>query len=173
MQIDAAASLPLTLPAAAEAALRACSQSWHDAAVAEGHLHTALTAAPQSLAVRIGAYKFYFYRNRLGEAAAQALACLGLAAETLGLAADWRLVRPDQAPFWDLLPQPRLYLQSLLAYGYCRVRLGDADEGRAALVKVAELDPADRFGAARLVAVVDRGGVDPEDEEDEAPRGPR
>lgn len=164
MRIDAEAPVLLGMPAAAEAALQACSRSWHDEAVAEGHLHSALAAAPHALAVRIGAYKFYFYRNRLAEAADQALACLALAAEGLGLVADWRQVQPDQAPFSELLPQPRLYLQCLLAYGYCRARLGDLSEGRAAMVKVTELDAADRFGAGRLVAVVDRGGIDPEDD---------
>ena len=78
----------------------------------------------------------------------------------------WREIAPDHAAFDQLQPLPRLYLQCLLAYGYCRLRLGEAVEGRAVLLKAAELDPADRFGARRLVDVVDRGGVD-EDDDDE------
>lgn len=160
MELEAAPDVPLSLPPAAELALRACSATWHDGDVAEGHLRHALAVAPDALAVRIGAYKFYFYRNRLAEAAEHARGCLDHAARLLGIAADWQQVGSSDAAFDQLLPMPRFYLQCLLAYGYCRVRLGDLAEGRAVLVKAGELDPADRLGARRLVAVIDRGGVD-------------
>jgi hypothetical protein len=39
-------------------------------------------------------------------------------------------------------------------------RLGRTEEGRAALTKVTELDPPDRMGARRLLAVIDGGGQD-------------
>ncbi len=39
-----------------------------------------------------------------------------------------------------------------------KCRLGRVEEGRAALEKVAALDLADRIGARRLLAVLDRGG---------------
>lgn len=160
MELEATPELPVSLPPAAEAALRACSAAWHDGDAAEGHLRRALAAAPDALAVRMGAYKFYFYRNRLAEAADHARACLDQTARLLGIAADWRQVESGDAAFDQLLPVPRFYLQCLLAYGYCRVRLGDIAEGRAVLVKAGALDPADRLGACRLVAVVDRGGID-------------
>ncbi|MFL5284160.1 MAG: hypothetical protein ACJ8AW_25010 [Rhodopila sp.] len=45
------------LPAEAERALHAIGQDWQDEAVAEGHLHDALSIAPGHLAVEIAAYK--------------------------------------------------------------------------------------------------------------------
>lgn len=38
------------------------------------------------------------------------------------------------------------------------MRLGDLEEGRAAIRKVMELDPDDKLGAALLLRVADGGG---------------
>ena len=48
----------------------------------------------------------------------------------------------------------------MIAWGYCRARLGFVGEGRAVIAKAAELDSIDRFRAGRLLAVLDRGGAD-------------
>jgi tetratricopeptide (TPR) repeat protein len=148
------------LPAAAERALRAAGLDWQDEAAAEGHIHDALALAPGHLAVQIAAYKFYFYRHRLAEALPYAHACLAEAQRRAQLPADWRDVQPADAAFTTLEPQPRLFLFALTAVGYVLARLGHTDEARAALEKVANLDPADRMGARRLLAVIDRGGQD-------------
>ena len=81
------------------------------------------------------------------------------------MGADWRAVRPQDADFSTLEIKPRRYLQSLIAWGYCRARLGDLAGGREALVKAATLDQDDKFGAARLIAALDRG-VQPQDEDE-------
>ncbi|MEI7610316.1 MAG: hypothetical protein WCJ64_23300, partial [Rhodospirillaceae bacterium] len=49
------------------------------------------------------------------------------------------------------------------AYGYVLVRAEETAAGREAVAKVASLDPGDRVGASRLLAVIDRGGVEDED----------
>ena len=38
------------------------------------------------------------------------------------------------------------------------MRLGDLDEGRAAVAKLLELDPSDKIGARVLLGVLDRVG---------------
>ena len=146
------------LPAAAERALHAVGQDWHDEAAAERHIRAALALAPDHLAVQIAAYKFFFYRHRLAEALPYAEACLAETLRRNDLPADWREVRADQAAFASLEPEPRMFLFSLVAYGYVLARLGRDAEGRAALTKVAELDREDRMGARRLVAVLDGAG---------------
>lgn len=164
MILDDTDGLPLDLPADAEAALRQSGLAWADEAESEKLLLAALRAAPESLAVRIGAYKFYFYRARLTEAIDHAQAILAIAARALGLPEDWRRVTSAHAPFSELLPWPRLWLQALLAHGYCMARLGRLEEAREALAKVVILDSANRFRAASLLAHVERGGL----EEDES-----
>lgn len=126
----------------------------------EAAVTAALALAPDDPAVRIGAYKFYFYEARLAEALPHADWVVAHAARALGLPPDWRTVAPGSAAFDTFEPAPRLFLQSLVAWAYCKARTGDLESGLEALAKVVDLDPADRFGAARLAEVVRRGGRD-------------
>jgi hypothetical protein len=112
------------LPAAAERALRAVGLAWDDEATAEGHLYNALALAPGHLAVQIAAYKFYFYRHRLTEVLPYAQVCLAQTQRRNQLPADWRDVRPEDAAFTTLDPEPRMFLFTLVAYGYVLARLG-------------------------------------------------
>ena len=131
---------------------------------AEAAVLAALARAPDDLAARMGAYKFYFYNSRLAEALPHAAWTVAHAARVLGIAEDWRAVEPGAAAFETLEKAPRLFLQSLLAWGYCKARVGDLAAGIEAMAKVARLDPLDRFGAARLAEVVRREGRDDEDD---------
>lgn len=142
-------------PVAAVLAGAQCARS--EAAAAERALHTALSLEPDGLEVQLAAYRFYFYNHRLAEALPHAAHIITLMAQRLDIAADWRLVRPDDAAFTSTEEAPSLYLQALLAWGYASVRLGRTEEGRHALATVAELDPCDRFGARRLHDVVAAG----------------
>lgn len=157
--------LPLDVPETARAELAAAGAAWEDEARAEAHVRAAVALAPEALAVRMGAYKFYLYRHRLEDALPHADAILALAARRLQLPHDWRDVAPHHAAFDRIEPWPRLFLQALIAIGYAQLRLGRLEDGQAALAKAAALDPRDRFGAARLMAVAERGGAADEDED--------
>jgi tetratricopeptide (TPR) repeat protein len=165
--LDDTEGLPLDLPPGAEAALKQAGQLWHQEAAAEAKVKEALALAPDALAARIGAYKFYFYRHRLDEALPHARSCVAFALEALGLGEDWQCVRPGDAAFVGsavtLAPLPKLLMQTLIATGYVLARLGRIEESEAHLSKVVELDPGDRLGAGRMLAVVRRGGVEEEE----------
>ncbi|MDC7788255.1 hypothetical protein PQJ75_04305 [Rhodoplanes sp. TEM] len=136
------------------ALLAGATRARSDPAQAEAAVHAALAAAPDSLEARLAAYRFYFYDHRLAEALPHAAAIVESMARRLNIATDWRLVEPDDASFAAPEEAPGLYLQALLAWGYASLRLGDVEAGIAALEKVVALDPADRFGARRVLAVV-------------------
>lgn len=150
------------LPRAAEKALHMAAASWDDPAAAEAWLTEAQGIAPDHRAVKLGHYKYHFYRNNLVAAAPWALACVRDAGRALNLPADWRVVTAGDARFDSLEPEPRFYLYALKAYGYVMVRQGRIDEGLEALRTVAALDPADRTATAGLIALIERG-PDPED----------
>jgi tetratricopeptide (TPR) repeat protein len=166
--LDESEGLPLDLPAEAEAALKDAGRLWHDEAAAEARVKEALSLAPDALAARIGAYKFYFYRHRLDEALPHARSCVAFALAALGLDEDWRRVGPGDAAFIGsavtLAPLPKLLMQTLIATGYVLARLGRIEEAEEHLGKVVELDSGDRLGASRLLTVVRRGGIEEEDE---------
>jgi hypothetical protein len=157
----AAALLGGGLPSAAEHHLRLAGLAYEQDDIAERHLSEAQALAPGHATVLIGLYRFYFYKNRLHEAAAVARACLDKAARDNDLATDWRQVRSKDATFgsYDAV-LPRFYLFTLKAYAYLQMRLGNVNDGHAMVMKLLELDPSDKLGARILLGVLERKGRD-------------
>lgn len=144
----------------AERALHRAALLWLDDAASEAEIRRAQALAPGHLAVLLGAYKYFFYKTRLDDAAPLALECIAYGARQLNAPADWRQVEAHHGAFDTLEAWPRFFLFSLKAYGYVLVRLGRIEEGRAAIAKVVELDVKDMTGSARLLMVIDRNGRD-------------
>jgi tetratricopeptide (TPR) repeat protein len=159
------ACLGLALPSAAEDCLQRAAQSYGEPDQAEMLLHRALVLAPEHAAVYIAFYRFHFYRGQLKAALPYAELCLSMVARAMGLDPDWRKVAAGSADFSDFGAYgSRFFLFSLKAYGYLHLRLGNLEEGRRAVDKVLELDPADRVGAGVLLQVLERLGSDDDDE---------
>lgn len=152
------------LPADAEHHLWQAGLSYHLDDAAEGHLRQAEAIAPDHAAILIGFYRFYFYKGRLGEALGIAKRCLAKAARDTNLPADWRAVRADDAAFarYDSLT-PRFFMFTLKGYAYLQMRLGNLEEGRAAALKLLELDPGDKIGGKVLLDILDRWSADDDD----------
>jgi hypothetical protein len=129
---------------------------WSDSEKAEALIREIIDQEPDTLGVRIVAYRFYFYRRRSLEAAHWAQACLSWISIRLGLPEDWRQVTPEMADFSHWHAYTRLWLQSLTAYAYNLARLGRQEESLAALDKVEELDPHGNLGTPRLRQVFTR-----------------
>lgn len=149
------------LPDEAKRHLWQAGLSYHLDEIAEEHLRQAEALAPEHAAVLIGLYRFHFYKGRLAEALAVARRCLAKAAQENNLPADWAEVTAADAEFGrydDMLP--RFFLFSLKGYAYLQMRLGATEEGRRAVLKLLELDPTDKIGAAVLLNVLDRAGRD-------------
>jgi hypothetical protein len=156
-----AAILGEGLPLEVERLLHAAALSYDQDNVALGHLMAARLLAPTHPATLIGLYRFYFYKGRLEEALDIAETCLTRAAIDNSLPLDWRAVRAEHAAFGDFdAVGPRFFMFSLKGYAYLRMRLGDCDEGAAAVAKLLELDPADKVGARVLLDVLERRGLD-------------
>ncbi len=154
------------LPAEAERALHAVGLCWDDEQASEAHVQRALAIAPNHLAMRYGAYKFYYYRRRLHEALPHVEAWVAEAIKRNHFPGDWRAVTSEHANFTNFDGEPRAFLFALRALGWLLARLGRIEDGRAALAKVAALDPQDQMRARRLMAILDHP---PEEDEDEPP----
>ena len=149
------------LPPEAEFHLWEAGLAYHLDDVAEDHLRQAQALAPGHAAVLIGLYRFYFYKGRLADALTVAKLCLEKAARENRLAADWTHVAADDAAFGHYESMlPRFYLFTLKGYAYLQMRLGNLEEGRAAVTKLLELDPSDKVGARVLLEVLERIGQD-------------
>lgn len=147
---------PFDTPPDALALLEGARAARTDPERSEAAVLAALQAAPNDRDVRMGAYKFYFYANRLGEAAPHADWCIRDGARVLGLPEDWRRLPPGSVDCTGFPKPQRFLVQSLVAWGWCRSRVGATDEGLAALAKAIEIDPSDGFGVKRIVEVIER-----------------
>lgn len=134
--------------------LAGARQARSDPVTSEAAIRKALSQAPEDRDAHLAAYKFYFYNHRLAEALPHAAFLLAHSARHLNIPADWRDVKPEDASFAEAEAAPGLYLQALIAWGYCKVRTGALGEGSEALAKACALDPRDRFGARRVLAVI-------------------
>ncbi len=156
--------LGVGLPAEAEAHLRLAGQNYHCDDVALAHLQAAWYLAPGHAAVYIGKYRFYFYKNRLADALQVGRECLAKAAVDNGMSPNWRDANPEDANFSDFAAiLPRFFLFTLKGYAYLQMRLGNLEEGRAAVEKLLELDPTDKVGARVLLNVLERQADGDED----------
>jgi len=152
------------LPPEAERLLKEAGASYVDSDLALAALREARRLAPDHAAVLIGLYRFFFYKGRLKEARDIAETCLLRAAIDNSLPLDWRLVQRGQAEFASFdAPLARFFMFVLKGYAYLNMRLGDLDEGRAAVEKLLGLDPSDRVGARLLLGVLKNRELDDDD----------
>lgn len=153
-----------SLPAAAGEQLRLASLSYADSAKAETHLALARVIAPHNPVVKIGEYRYYFYKGRLQEALAVALDCLHIVAAELKIPTQWKSVEPRHGDFRSEEPAHRFYLFCLKAYAYLLLRLNDLEEGRSVVDKLLQLDPGNKVGGQVLLDVLERIGKDDYDD---------
>ncbi|NTV09759.1 MAG: hypothetical protein HGA47_03190 [Zoogloea sp.] len=166
------------LPAPVESLLARAGALWHQPDEALALLLEARREAPGHPATLIALYRFYFYGHRLAEARAVALDAIAWSASGLGLPADWREVsgiawrnRVGQlAGGYPALP--RFWLFSLKGYAYLSMRLGDLEEGKAALARLHQTDPDNRVGHLLLEGVLARIGHEDDDYLDPPPAAP-
>ncbi|MCA0994644.1 MULTISPECIES: hypothetical protein [Roseobacteraceae] len=120
----------------------------------------ALEAAPDDAEVRLAAYRFYYYTHDYAAARMQAHVLLGHVARRLNVSPDWREVRATDADFTAHEFAPGMFLQVLVAIGYCAARTGQRSEAEDVLAKAAELDPTDRFGGRWILDILAQSGDD-------------
>lgn len=138
--------------------LHDAGRAWDQPERARALIDQALREFPDDEAAYVAAYRFHFYRNDLGRALTIAETCLVRIQAELGLPADWRTLTSDGSDFTDFeRPRHRFLMFALSAYAYLLARLGRQTDADLAFAVLVRLDPADRFGAARLRQVMSRG----------------
>ena len=138
------------IPMAVNALLQRAAASTDDFAAAEQALLGAHALAPQQLEVFIARYKLYFYRGLTTEAEQVVLETLRSAASSGGFESDWNRLSPDSADWRAGEGPSRVYLYSLKALCFIRLRLHDSAGAAGLLGVLRRLDPDDQVGAGVL-----------------------
>jgi len=139
------------IPAPVNALLQQAVRAYDDTDRAEDLLRQAQRMDPEQLEVYIALYKFYFYKLRLEDAEGVTREALARAAGQGGFDADWQTLGPASANWFRVDGPERVYLYSLKALGFIRLRRMDFRGGEAILDKLAELDPQDQVGGSVLL----------------------
>ncbi len=117
-------------------------------------LYQACELDPDQIEVYVALYKFCFYRGYIDEAEQIALDALQRAADTGGFERDWRKLN-ETSTDWNSFGSPaRLYLYSLKALGFIRMRKGDSEGAKQPLAMLAQLDPQDQVGGSVIMGLL-------------------
>ena len=120
----------------------------HGWARTERLIDDARRALPDRLELNVAMYKLLAYSNRLEAAAELIDETLAQAARLGGFAADPICLVADDPRWAPAAGHARLYLYSLKALGFVRLRQGQVDAAAQALDQLARLDPGDQVGGS-------------------------
>ncbi len=110
-------------------------------------LTQALKAAPSQLESMVALYKFLFYRGDLDHAEEVVFQTLVKAALQGGFCNNWKELTPESTD-WNVQTGPaRVYLYSLKALAFIRLRQNMPRDARKILNVLSRLDPQDQVGA--------------------------
>lgn len=111
--------------------------------------------APGHLTVLVALYRYYYYQHRLEDALEIACQALAISGKRLGFPSDWNQLTNDHIGAGALVSMGmvRFYLLALKATGYLNLRLLKWQSAIDMLLKVSELDEADRLGTTALLEI--------------------
>lgn len=111
--------------------------------------------APEHLTVLVALYRYYYYQHRLEDALNIAHQALAVSGRRLRFPPQWYELSNAHIGAGALISMGmvRFYLLALKAAGYLNLRLLKWQTAVDMLMKVSELDEADRLGATALLEI--------------------
>ena len=111
--------------------------------------------APEHLTVLVALYRYYYYQHRLEDALNIAHQALAVSGRRLKFPPQWNQLTDAHIGAGALMSMGmvRFYLLALKAAGYLNLRLQKWQTAIDMLLKVSELDEADRLGTAALLEI--------------------
>ncbi|MCG8023558.1 MAG: hypothetical protein JAZ02_06200 [Candidatus Thiodiazotropha endolucinida] len=110
-------------------------------------LSAAQASAPDQLEVLIARYKFHFYQGDTDKAQDLVSQTLIKSALQGGFSHEWESLLPKSADWSDPRGPERVFLYSLKALAFIRLRQEDFADAASILDAVKRLDPEDQVGA--------------------------
>ena len=140
------------------------SDCWGDSATSENYVNQALAKAGDNLDVLVGAYRYFFYKNKAAIALqiAEKVIAKIQREENLPSPSNWETLKPILFNRQQE-PQIRLYLNAYAATGFLLARLGKLEEAKLITERVKECDENRESCATTIFEVLTRP---PEEDDD-------
>jgi cytochrome c-type biogenesis protein CcmH/NrfG len=110
-------------------------------------LQDAYVEAPEQVETLVAMFKLRFYQGETDRAESLVLEALEKASRQGGFSSDWRELQSTTSDWEDPRGSGRLYLYSLKALAFIRLRQDDLEQARSILQAMQQIDPADQVGA--------------------------
>ncbi|MEM8778653.1 MAG: hypothetical protein AAGF26_07255 [Cyanobacteria bacterium P01_G01_bin.49] len=138
------------------------TDNWENTALSEQYINEALEKAGNNLDVLVGAYRFFFYKNKSEIALNIAKKVLRIIEEMENLPLEWEQLQPILVERQNE-PSIRLYLNAYASQGFILAKLGQLEAAKLITEKIKEIDERRESCATTVFEVLTK---DPDEDDD-------
>ena len=138
------------------------TDNWENSSLSEEYINQALEKAGDNIDVLVGAYRFFFYKNKPQLALKIAKKVLGLIEDKENLPLEWEQLQPILSER-QKEPNIRLYLNAYASQGYILAKMGQIEAAKLITERVQGIDQYRESCATTVFEVLTK---DPDEEDD-------
>lgn len=140
--------------------LASAALNWENTAESEKYIQAARDAAPDSLDVSIGAYRYFFYKQQYSCALEVAESIVERVTKIEKLPNNWESLKPILIKRKNNDPAIRLYLNAYLACGFVLAKLQQFERAYQIFKKLKEVDNLNEFGSKIMLDILENSNED-------------
>ena len=138
------------------------TDNWENSSLSEQYINQALEKAGDNIDVLVGAYRFFFYKNKPELALKIAKKVLGIIQEKENLPLEWEQLQPILMKRQEE-PNIRLYLNAYASQGYIFAKMGQLETAKLITERVKGIDEHRESCATTVFEVLTK---DPDEDDD-------
>ncbi|MDJ0662499.1 MAG: hypothetical protein QNJ42_23890 [Crocosphaera sp.] len=138
------------------------TDNWENSSLSEQYINQALEKAGDNIDVLVGAYRFFFYKNKPELALKIAKKVLGIIQEKENLPLEWEQLQPILMKRQQE-PNIRLYLNAYASQGYIFAKIGEIEAAKLITERVKGIDEHRESCATTVFEVLTK---DPDEDDD-------
>ncbi len=138
------------------------TDNWEDSSLSEQYINQALEKAGDNIDVLVGAYRFFFYKNKPELALKIAKKVLSIIEEKENLPLEWEQLQPILRER-QKEESIRLYLNAYASQGYILAKIGEIETAKLITERVKTIDEHRESCATTVFEVLTK---DPDDDDD-------
>ncbi|MGK7956996.1 MAG: hypothetical protein AB4063_17365 [Crocosphaera sp.] len=138
------------------------TDNWENSSLSEQYINQALEKAGDNIDVLVGAYRFFFYKNKPELALKIAQKVLRITQEKEKLPTEWEQLQPILKKRQQE-PNIRLYLNAYASQGYILAKMGEIEAAKLIAERVQEIDEHRESCATTVFEVLTK---DPDEDDD-------